>query len=69
MVNVHIHQFQPSGAVVDTAAFAQFQEQWATYRKLVESDCLAHREDEEDDANEASPTIQFMSPKDDTDEA
>ena len=26
-------------------------------------------EDDEDDANEASPTIQFMSPKDDTDEA
>jgi hypothetical protein len=25
--------------------------------------------DDEDDANEASPTIQFMSPKDDTDEA
>ena len=44
MVNVHIHQFQPGGAVVDTAALAQFQEQWATYRKLVESDCLSHRE-------------------------
>jgi hypothetical protein len=44
LVNVHIHQFQPGGAVVDTAALAQFQEQWATYRKLVESDCLAHRE-------------------------
>jgi 2-polyprenyl-3-methyl-5-hydroxy-6-metoxy-1,4-benzoquinol methylase len=29
---------------VDAAALAQFQEQWATYRKLVESDCLAHRE-------------------------
>ncbi len=44
MVNVHIHQFQPGGAVVDAAALAQFQEQWATYRKLVESDCLAHRQ-------------------------
>jgi hypothetical protein len=44
LVNVHIHQFQPGGAVVDAAALAQFQEQWATYRKLVESDCLAHRE-------------------------
>ena len=44
MVNVHIHQFQPGGAVVDAAALKQFQEQWATYRKLVESDCLAHRE-------------------------
>jgi hypothetical protein len=41
LVNVHIHQFQPGGAVVDAAALAQFQEQWATYRKLVESDCLA----------------------------
>ena len=30
--------------MVDAAALAQFQEQWATYRKLVESDCLAHRE-------------------------
>jgi hypothetical protein len=44
LVNVHIHQFQPGGAVVDAAALGQFQEQWATYRKLVESDCLAHRE-------------------------
>ena len=44
MVNVHIHQFQPGGAVVDAAALAQFQEQWETYRKLVESGCLAHRE-------------------------
>jgi predicted TPR repeat methyltransferase len=43
LVNVHIHQFRPGGAVVDAAALAQFQEQWATYRKLVESDCLAHR--------------------------
>jgi SAM-dependent methyltransferase len=31
-------------AVVDAAALAQFQDQWATYRKLVESDCLAQRE-------------------------
>ena len=44
MVNVHIHQFQPGGAVVDAAALAQFQEQWETYRKLVESGYLAHRE-------------------------
>ena len=43
-MNVHIHQFQPGGAVVDAAALAQFQEQWETYRKLVESGCLAHRE-------------------------
>jgi hypothetical protein len=44
LVNVHVHHFQPGGAVVDSAALAQFQEQWATYRKLVESDCLAHCE-------------------------
>jgi len=43
-VNVHIHQFQPGGAVVDVAALTQFQQQWATYRKLVESDDLSHRE-------------------------
>ncbi|HEY6995657.1 MAG TPA: class I SAM-dependent methyltransferase [Xanthobacteraceae bacterium] len=43
MVNVHVHQFQAGGAVVDAAALAQFQQQWATYRKLVESDCLSHR--------------------------
>jgi hypothetical protein len=44
VVNVIIHQFQPGGAVVAAAALAQFQQQWATYRKLVESDCLGHRE-------------------------
>jgi hypothetical protein len=44
LVNVHIHQFQPGGAVVDAAALAEFQEQWGTYRKLVESGVLAHRE-------------------------
>jgi cyclopropane fatty-acyl-phospholipid synthase-like methyltransferase len=44
LVNVHIHQFQPGGAVVDAAALAQFQQQWATYGKLVESDCLSQRE-------------------------
>jgi hypothetical protein len=44
VVNVHIHQFKPDGAVVDAAALAQFQEQWATYRKLITSNCLSHRE-------------------------
>jgi hypothetical protein len=44
LVNVHIHQFQPGGAVVDAAALAQFQQQWATYGKLVASDCLSQRE-------------------------
>jgi hypothetical protein len=44
MVNVLIHQFVPGGAVLDAAALAQFQQQWATYRKLVEHDQLSHRE-------------------------
>ena len=44
MVNVHIHQFKPGGAVVDAAALAQFQQQWATYRKLIASNDLSHRE-------------------------
>jgi len=44
LVNVYIHQFQPAGAVVDAAALTQFQEQWATYRKLVEANYIAHRE-------------------------
>ena len=44
MVNVHIHQFKPGGAVVDAGALAQFQDQWATYRKLIASNDLSHRE-------------------------
>jgi SAM-dependent methyltransferase len=44
LVNVHIHQFTSSGAVVDAAALKQFQEQWATYRKLITSNYLSHRE-------------------------
>src|SRR5262245_32491428 len=44
MVNVHIHQFKPGGAVVDAGALAQFQQQWATYRKLITSNDLSHRE-------------------------
>jgi SAM-dependent methyltransferase len=44
VVNVHIHQFRPGGAVVDAAALAQFQEQWATYSKLVENDCLSQHQ-------------------------
>lgn len=42
MVNIHIHQFQPGGAVVDAAALEQFQQQWATYQKLVDADELSH---------------------------
>jgi cyclopropane fatty-acyl-phospholipid synthase-like methyltransferase len=44
VVNVHIHQFKPGGAVVDAGALAQFQQQWATYRKLIASNDLSHRE-------------------------
>jgi len=33
---------QPGGAVVDAAALEQFQRQWATYQKLVDSDELSH---------------------------
>ena len=44
MVNVHVRQFAPEGAVIDAAALAQFQQQWATYRKLLEHDYLSHRE-------------------------
>jgi hypothetical protein len=43
MVNVHIHQFQPAGAVVDDAALEQFQKQWQTYQKLVDADELSHK--------------------------
>jgi hypothetical protein len=43
VVNVHIHQFQPGGTVVDAAALEQFQQQWSTYRKIVEADYVSHR--------------------------
>ncbi len=42
-MNIHIHRFQP-GAVDDAAALEQFQRQWTTYQKLVDSDALSHRE-------------------------
>jgi len=42
--HVHIHQFSPGGAVVDAAALNQFQQQWATYGKLVSENSLSHRE-------------------------
>jgi ubiquinone/menaquinone biosynthesis C-methylase UbiE len=44
LVNIYIHQFQPFGAVVDAGAMAQFEKQWTTYRKLIDGNCLAHRE-------------------------
>jgi hypothetical protein len=42
-MNVHLHHFH-EGAVADEAALEQFQKQWATYQKLVDSDALAHAE-------------------------
>lgn len=44
MVNVHIHQFQAGGALVDARAMEQFQKQWATYQKVVDADFLFHKE-------------------------
>jgi hypothetical protein len=41
---VNIHHFAPGGDVVDEAALEQFQKQWATYQKLVDTDSLASRE-------------------------
>ena len=38
-MNIHIRHIQGKGAVADQAALEQFQQQWATYQKLVDSDC------------------------------
>jgi hypothetical protein len=43
MVNVHIHQFAPGGAVVDATAMEQFQKQWGAYQTLVDADVLCHK--------------------------
>jgi hypothetical protein len=43
MVNIHIHQFAPGGAVIDANAMEQFQKQWGAYQKLVDSDVLSHQ--------------------------
>ncbi|MCJ7787660.1 MAG: class I SAM-dependent methyltransferase [Methyloceanibacter sp.] len=43
-MNIHIHQFEPGGAVDDAVALEQFQKQWATYQKLVDADSLSHKE-------------------------
>jgi hypothetical protein len=42
--NIHIHQFNPNGALVDAAALKQFQQQWATYGKLISANSLSHCE-------------------------
>jgi hypothetical protein len=44
MVNILIHQFLSAGEVADADALEQFQQQWATYQKLVDADALGHRE-------------------------
>ena len=41
-MNIHIQNFQ-SGDVTDAAALEQFQQQWATYQKLVDADALSHK--------------------------
>lgn len=42
MVNIHIHQFEPGGAVVDAEALGVFPAQWSIYQKRVDSDVLSH---------------------------
>jgi SAM-dependent methyltransferase len=44
VMNIHIHHFRPGTAIDDQAALEQFQRQWATYQKLVDSDALSHKE-------------------------
>ena len=41
-MNIHIRHSHSKGA--ERAALKQFQQQWATYQKLVDSDALAHQE-------------------------
>jgi hypothetical protein len=43
-MNIHIRELQSGGAVDDAAALEQFQKQWATYQKLVDTDALSHRQ-------------------------
>jgi hypothetical protein len=43
-MNIHIHHLQRGGAVDDEDALEQFQKQWATYQKLVDTDALSHKE-------------------------
>lgn len=43
-MNIHLPLFHSQGAVADQAALEQFQKQWATYQKLVDSDSVSHKE-------------------------
>lgn len=40
---INIHHVVSKAAVTDASALEQFQQQWATYQKLVDSDQLSHR--------------------------
>jgi hypothetical protein len=43
-MNIHIRHVHAKGAVADQAALEQFQQQWATYQKLVDTDAVASKE-------------------------
>ena len=43
-MSIHIHHFQGRVTAADEAALEQFQKQWATYQKLVDSGALSHKE-------------------------
>jgi hypothetical protein len=43
-MNIHIREIEQGGAIDDAAALEQFQKQWATYQKLVDTDALSHKE-------------------------
>jgi hypothetical protein len=43
-MKIHRKELAPGMALLDEAALAQFQKQWATYQKLVDADSLSHRE-------------------------
>jgi hypothetical protein len=42
-MNIHVREFE-QGDVDDHDALEQFQKQWGTYQKLVDTDALSHRE-------------------------
>jgi hypothetical protein len=43
-MNILVREFQSEGRITDGEAIQQFQRQWATYQKLIESNALSHRE-------------------------
>jgi hypothetical protein len=44
LINILVHHYETQAAVDDEAALDQFQKQWRTYQKLVDSNALSHRE-------------------------